>query len=141
LERAVEMITDGDIKAEDILSATSSTKISIKLPKVLNKVTGKETSIPFLFSRDRCAKKTKNYARSIKKKGAAFIMSLTEIAHSAWKENVWPVDSTVTDDESEDECALLCIYARPIFICIFTELWALLAEIFDGTTSMHCSCW
>ncbi|KAG1795903.1 hypothetical protein EV424DRAFT_1353337 [Suillus variegatus] len=117
LERAVEMIAVGDIKAEDILAATSSTKISVKLPKVLNKATGKETSIPFLFSRDRCAKKTKNYARSIKKKGAAFVTSLTEIARSAWKENVWPADSTVTDDESDD-------------------------EQFDGTTSTRCySCW
>ncbi|KAG2030951.1 hypothetical protein BDR03DRAFT_1016624 [Suillus americanus] len=62
LECAIEMIADGDMKAEDILAATSSTKINIKLPKVLNKVTGKETSIPFLFLRDRCAKKMKNYA-------------------------------------------------------------------------------
>ncbi|KAG2335667.1 hypothetical protein BDR05DRAFT_1003682 [Suillus weaverae] len=141
LERAVEMIAVGDIKAEDILAATSSTKISVKLPKVLNKATGKETSIPFLFSRDRCAKKTKNYARSIKKKGAAFVTSLTEIARSAWKENVWPADSTVTDDESDDERALLCIYALTIFLCIFTEFYLLLAE-FDGTTSTRCySCW
>ncbi|KAG2145253.1 hypothetical protein DEU56DRAFT_732233, partial [Suillus clintonianus] len=141
LERAVEMIAVGDIKAEDILAATLSTKISVKLPKVLNKVTGKETNIPFLFSRDRCAKKTKNYARSIKKMGAALVMSLTEIARSAWKENVWPVDSTVTDDKSEDEHALLCIYVLTIFLCIFTELYVLFAE-FDGTTSTRCySCW
>ncbi|KAG1730653.1 uncharacterized protein EDB91DRAFT_1252513 [Suillus paluster] len=141
LECAVEMIANGDIKAEDILATTSSTKTSIKLLKVLNKVTGKEMSIPFLFLCDRCAKKTKNYARSIKKKGVAFVVSLTEIARSAWKENVWPADSTVTDDESKDECALLCIYALPIFICIFIELWVLLTEIFDNITSTHCFSW
>ncbi|KAG2341698.1 hypothetical protein BDR05DRAFT_949527 [Suillus weaverae] len=105
----VEMIANGDIKAKDILAATSSTKISIKLPKILNKVTGKETSIPFLFSHNKCAKKMKYYARSIKKKGVAFVMSLTEIAHSAWKDNAWPTDSTVTDDKLEDEHALLKI--------------------------------
>jgi len=48
---------------------------------------------------------------------------MAEIAHSALKENVaW--DSTATDDESEDERALLCIYVLPfyLFIWIFTEL-------------------
>ncbi|KAG1871681.1 hypothetical protein F4604DRAFT_1582942, partial [Suillus subluteus] len=141
LECAVEMIANGDIKAKDILAATSSTKVNIKLPKVLNKVTGKETSIPFLFSHNRCAKKTKYYARSIKKKGPAFVTSLTEIARSAWKENVWPTDSTVTDDESKDEHTLLCIYMLTIFLCIVAELWVLFAENLDGTMSTHCSFW
>ncbi|KAG1722513.1 hypothetical protein EDB19DRAFT_1834975 [Suillus lakei] len=106
LERAVEMIATGDIKAENILASASSSKTNIKLPKILNKVTGKETSGSFLFSHDRCAKKTKQYTTSIKKKGPTFIASLTDIACSALKENAaW--GSTVSEDESKDECALL----------------------------------
>ncbi|KAG2064564.1 hypothetical protein BDR04DRAFT_1145859 [Suillus decipiens] len=105
LECTVEMITDGDIEAEDVLASASSSKINIKLPKILNKLTGKKTSAPFLFSRDRCTKKTKNYAKSIKNKGPAFIALLTEIVCSALKENVgW--DSPATDNKSDDECAL-----------------------------------
>ncbi|KAG1720917.1 uncharacterized protein EDB91DRAFT_1088646 [Suillus paluster] len=116
LERTVEMISTGDIKAENILASALSSKTNIKLLKVLNKVTGKETNAPFLFSRDRCAKKTKQYAMSIKKKGPAFIASLTDIARSGLKEcAAW--DSAVTEDESEDERALLCIYKSP------TALW------------------
>ncbi|KAG1896793.1 uncharacterized protein F5891DRAFT_1192689 [Suillus fuscotomentosus] len=53
LERAITLISDGDIKVEDILASTSAhSKLNIKLPKVLNKVTRKVTSAPYLFSRD-----------------------------------------------------------------------------------------
>lgn len=81
------------------------------------------------------------YAKSIKKKGLAFVTSFTEIICSAWKEHVWPTDSTVTDDESEDKRALLCIYTLTIFLCIVAELWVLFTENLDGTMSTHCSFW
>ncbi|KAG1728144.1 uncharacterized protein EDB91DRAFT_1253568 [Suillus paluster] len=125
--RAVEMVSTGDIKAENILASASSSKTNIKLPKVLNKVTGKETNAPFLFSHDRCTKKTKQYATSIKKKGPAFIASLTDIAQSGLKEcAAW--DSAVTEDKSKDERALLCIYKSPM------ALWTQAAA---ATGSIH----
>lgn len=130
------MIASGDIKAEDILAMTSSSKTPIKLPKVINKVTGKVTSGPFLFSRDKCAKKTKQYATSIKKKGPAFVASLTDIARSALKEQA-ACDSTLTEDESEDDRAMLCIYMLLVAFLLFTELRVLLAEIFNDVMPTH----
>ncbi|KAG2103163.1 hypothetical protein BD769DRAFT_1676420 [Suillus cothurnatus] len=140
LKRAVKMTADGDIKAEDVLASASSSKINIKLPKILNKLTGKETSAPFLFSHDRCTKKTKNYAKSIKNKGPAFISLLTEIACSALKEDVsW--DSPATDNKSDDERALLHIYVLLFLICVVTQLWISWVEFFDGPVfNLHCSC-
>ncbi|KAG2039250.1 hypothetical protein BDR03DRAFT_981012 [Suillus americanus] len=69
LEHAVTLISEGNIKVENILASTPSrSKLNIKLPKVLNKVTGKETSAPYLFSRNLWGKANTGYMKSIKKK-------------------------------------------------------------------------
>ncbi|KAG0693861.1 hypothetical protein DFH29DRAFT_778460, partial [Suillus ampliporus] len=74
LEHAVTLISEGNIKVENVLASTSSRgKLNIKLPKVLNKVTGKETSAPYLFSRDLWGKANAGYMKSIKKKGLDFV--------------------------------------------------------------------
>ncbi|KIJ57930.1 hypothetical protein HYDPIDRAFT_46803, partial [Hydnomerulius pinastri MD-312] len=52
VERAVEFIADRLIDVDEVLAsmADNGGKMRIKLPKVLNKATGKETSGPFMFS-------------------------------------------------------------------------------------------
>ncbi|KAG2101386.1 uncharacterized protein F5147DRAFT_776734 [Suillus discolor] len=74
LERAITLISEGNIKVENILASTSlCSKLNIKLSKVLNKATGKETSTPYLFSHDLWGKENTGYMKSIKKKGLDFI--------------------------------------------------------------------
>ncbi|KAG1880016.1 hypothetical protein F4604DRAFT_1995983 [Suillus subluteus] len=83
LECAVTLISDGDIKVEDILASTSArSKLNIKLPKVLNKVTGKVMSTPYLFSRDLWGKANTGYMKGIKKKGLDFVETTVDMSYS-----------------------------------------------------------
>ncbi|KAG1883847.1 hypothetical protein F4604DRAFT_1677553 [Suillus subluteus] len=107
LERAVTLISEGDIKVEDILaSATSRGKVIIKLPKVLNKITGKETSGPYMFSRDLWGKANTGYMKSIKKKSKNFVETIVEMARSALNEST-AADAAISHS-SDDDRAFLC---------------------------------
>ncbi|KAG1887705.1 hypothetical protein F4604DRAFT_1916520 [Suillus subluteus] len=109
LERAVTLISEGDIKVEDILaSATSRGKVIIKLPKVLNKITGKETSGPYMFSRDLWGKANTGYMKSIKKKSKNFVETIVEMARSALNEST-AADAAISHS-SDDDRAFLCMY-------------------------------
>ncbi|KAG1882349.1 hypothetical protein F4604DRAFT_1921498 [Suillus subluteus] len=109
LERAVTLISEGDIKVEDILaSATSRGKVIIKLPKVLNKITGKETSGPYMFSCDLWGKANTGYMKSIKKKSKNFVETIVEMARSALNEST-AADAAISHS-SDDDRAFLCMY-------------------------------
>ncbi|KAG2145143.1 hypothetical protein DEU56DRAFT_910266 [Suillus clintonianus] len=103
LERAVTLISDGDIKVEDILASTTSRgKVVIKLPKVLNKLTGKETSAPYMFSRDLWHKANTGYMKSIKKKSKDFVETTVEMARSALNEST-AADAAISHSSDDDQ--------------------------------------
>ncbi|KAG1732594.1 hypothetical protein EDB19DRAFT_2026971 [Suillus lakei] len=106
LERAVTLISEGDIKVEDILaSATSRGKVIIKLPKVLNKTTGKETSAPYMFSHDLWGKADAGYMKSIKKKSKNFVETIVEMARSALNEST-TADAAILHSSDDDRAFL-----------------------------------
>ncbi|KAG1866713.1 hypothetical protein F4604DRAFT_1928000 [Suillus subluteus] len=100
LECAVTLIEAGDIKVENILASTMShNKLNIKLPKVLNKVTGKETSAPYLFSRNLWGKAFNGYMKGISKKDKDFIEMTVEMVQLTMNESA----TGDADDESSDD--------------------------------------
>ncbi|KAG1829836.1 hypothetical protein EV424DRAFT_392168 [Suillus variegatus] len=119
LERAVTLISEGDIKVEDVLASTSARgKLNIKLPKVLNKVTGKVTSAPYLFSRDLWGKANTGYMKGIKKKGLDFVETTVDMARSALNESN-AADAGISES-SDDDRAFLCMYDIILFeLCLF----------------------
>lgn len=113
------MISEGDIKVEDVLASTSARgKLNIKLPKVLNKVTGKVTSAPYLFSRDLWGKANTGYMKGIKKKGLDFVETTVDMARSALNESN-AADAGISES-SDDDRAFLCMYDIILFeLCLF----------------------
>ncbi|KAG1728221.1 hypothetical protein EDB19DRAFT_2042616 [Suillus lakei] len=106
LERTVTLISEGDIKVEDILaSATSRGKVIIKLPKVLNKTTGKETSAPYMFSCDLWGKADAGYMKSIKKKSKNFVETIVEMARSALNKST-TADAAILHSSDDDHAFL-----------------------------------
>ena len=111
LERALTLIKAGDIKAEDVLASTTSrAKLNIKLPKVLNKHTGKETSAPYIFLHDNWGTATNGYMKSIKNKGKGFLESTVDMAYSALKESTARDAATSLTESFDDEHALLYMF-------------------------------
>ncbi|KAG2336537.1 hypothetical protein BDR05DRAFT_1005788 [Suillus weaverae] len=108
LEHAVTLISEGDIKVKDILASTSAcSKLNIKLPKVLNKVTGKVTSAPYLFSCDLWGKANTGYMKSIKKKGLNFVETTVDMARSALNESN-AADAGISESSDDDRAFLSC---------------------------------
>ncbi|KAG1858199.1 hypothetical protein F4604DRAFT_1685061 [Suillus subluteus] len=73
IERALGLIKNEQLKVQDVLLSTLCSKVAIKLPKVLNKLTGKETNVPFLFSASLWSKPTKAFIKSILSKPAGCV--------------------------------------------------------------------
>ncbi|KAG2106173.1 uncharacterized protein F5147DRAFT_653929 [Suillus discolor] len=122
IERALNMFAKKHLKVKEVLAAGSG-KLTIKLPKVLNKATGKMTNTPFLFSEARWTKATKSFTKSLSKKPAGYIEMTIQMARACTALN----DATDTpqgsfdEEESDDERAMLLIL--PHFmkdLCRFT---------------------
>jgi hypothetical protein len=107
------MFANKNLKVKDILATSVRGKLVIKLPKVLNKVTGKMTNAPFLFSAARWAKVTASFMKSISSKPAGYVETTVQMARActALNEAIESPQDSLNDDESEDdERAMLCKY-------------------------------
>ncbi|KAG2127950.1 hypothetical protein DEU56DRAFT_982614 [Suillus clintonianus] len=111
IERALGMFANKNLKVKDILASSARGKLVIKLPKVLNKVTGKMTNAPFLFSAARWAKVTTSFMKSISSKPAGYVETTVQMARActALNDAIESPQDSLNDDESEDdERAMLC---------------------------------
>ncbi|KAF8441011.1 hypothetical protein L210DRAFT_873627, partial [Boletus edulis BED1] len=111
LERAVNLIAEGNIVVEDVLAnwdANADSRNKIKLPKTTNPLTGRDSSGPYQFSAANWASDTAAYKQSIQKRGAAFIHDTFKAAQA--------LKSTPSDGDNNagasNPRALLC---RPSF--------------------------
>ena len=87
LECAIKFIVDSTIDVEQVLEDMANNtdgKMKVKLPKVLNKVTGRVTSSAFQFSAINWNSDTTAYQESIHKRGQAFVRA-TFTAAQAFK--------------------------------------------------------
>ena len=87
LERAIRFIVDGTIDVEQVLEDMANNtdgKMKVKLPKVLNKATGRVTSSAFQFSAVNWNSDTAAYQELIHKRGQAFVQA-TFTAAQAFK--------------------------------------------------------
>ena len=84
----------------------------IKLPKVLNKATGKRSNAPFLFSAANWRSQTKGFTKSIQNKPAGYIEATTKMGYTALKDiNTETPVSALTEDSDEDFRSLICEYS------------------------------
>lgn len=107
------MFANKNLKVKDILVSSARGKLVIKLPKVLNKVTGKMTNAPFLFSAARWAKVTTSFMKSISSKPAGYVETTVQMARACTALNnaiESPQDSLNDDESEDDERAMLCKY-------------------------------
>ncbi|KAG2128045.1 uncharacterized protein EDB93DRAFT_1332544 [Suillus bovinus] len=104
IERAVSMIANEVLEVQNVLSSASRGRVSIRLPKVLNKVTGKKTNIPFLFSAALWLKPTNSYIKSLLGKPAGYLETTVQMARTTLNDvTETPLGSLIDDDESEDD--------------------------------------
>jgi hypothetical protein len=99
------MFAQKHLNVKEVLAAGSG-KLAIKLPKVLNKTTGKMTNTLFLFSGARWMKAMKSFTKSLSKKPAGYIEMMIQMACASTALN----DATDTPQGSfdDDERAMLC---------------------------------
>ncbi|KAG1782887.1 hypothetical protein EV702DRAFT_1191338 [Suillus placidus] len=102
IECALKMIKKKELKVQDVLSSASHSKVTIKLLKVLNKLTGKETNVPFLFSATLWSKPTKAFIKSILRKPAGYVEATIEMARTTVND-VTDTPSNMLDDEESDK--------------------------------------
>ncbi|KAG1746415.1 hypothetical protein EDB19DRAFT_1609005, partial [Suillus lakei] len=83
LERALTLISNGDINVEVVLAAAPAQhRLMVKTPKVLNKATGKETWAIHTFSVSNWGSQTLAFSRSVQAKGDGAIKAISSMA---WK--------------------------------------------------------
>ncbi|KAG1867263.1 hypothetical protein DFJ58DRAFT_723936 [Suillus subalutaceus] len=104
IERALNMFADKHLKVKEVLAAGSG-KLAIKLPKILNKTTGKMTNAPFLFSGACWTKVTNSFIKSISNKPAGYIETTIQMARACTMSNdaMDPAQGSFDDEESEDD--------------------------------------
>ncbi|KAF9222236.1 hypothetical protein BS17DRAFT_839272 [Gyrodon lividus] len=112
LERAVKFIAQGTIDVEQVLADMANgpdSKMKIKLPKVLNKLTGHESSAPFQFLATNWNGDTAAYREAIQKRGQAFACSVFTAAqaHKGTKSGTGS-DADASESGIVNPCALLC---------------------------------
>ncbi|KAG2107197.1 uncharacterized protein F5147DRAFT_774418 [Suillus discolor] len=109
IKRALGLIKNKQLKVQDVLLSASRSKVAIKLPKVLNKMMGKEINVPFLFSATLWSKPTKAFIKSILSKPAGYVEATIEMAHTTVNDATDTVLSLLDDEESDkDERAMIC---------------------------------
>ncbi|KAG1813069.1 hypothetical protein DFJ58DRAFT_740122 [Suillus subalutaceus] len=111
IKRALNMFMDDVLKVKQVLASGSRGKLAIKLPKLLNKTTGKMTNAPFLFSGARWTKITTSFIKSISSKPAGYVETTIQMAHACTtlKDTMDTPHGLLDNEESEDnEHAVLC---------------------------------
>ncbi|KAG1852597.1 hypothetical protein C8R48DRAFT_777417 [Suillus tomentosus] len=108
IECAITMIADGELRLWDVLSSASRGRVSIRLPKVLNKVTGKETNILFLFLAALWLKPTNPFIKSLLGKPTGYLKTTVQMVHATLNDVTETLLDSLDDDESEDDkCAMI----------------------------------
>ncbi|KIK75807.1 hypothetical protein PAXRUDRAFT_29040 [Paxillus rubicundulus Ve08.2h10] len=123
LERAVKFIAKGIIDVEQVLADMANSpdsKMKIKLPKVLNKQTGRETLAPFQFLSANWNGDTAAYRESIQKRGQAFVRSIFAAAqaHKGIKTGTSNANTDTSEPGTVNPRALLC----EIFTSFYSNL-------------------
>ena len=112
LERALTFIRDDIINVDDVLASLASGKFAVKLPKVLNKATGKESSGQYQFSYQNWRDQVEDYKSSIKTRTEDEIKDIIAFAWKAFKKN--PANgSSAAESDAEVPArkrALICMY-------------------------------
>ncbi|KAG1862365.1 hypothetical protein C8R48DRAFT_709623 [Suillus tomentosus] len=105
IEHALVLFKNKQLKVQDVLSSASRSKVAIKLPKIVNKLTEKKTNTPFSFSATLWSKPTKGFIKSILNKPAGYVEATIEMARTA----NGATDMPSSDDEEwyEDERAMI----------------------------------
>ena len=90
-------------------------KMKVKLPKVLNKATGRESTAPYQFSSQNWNSKTMAYKSSVNRRGPEFIQGVFTEALRRRNQKPGSTDSVGATDANGnggdvDPRALLCIY-------------------------------
>ncbi|KAG2046351.1 hypothetical protein BDR06DRAFT_899403, partial [Suillus hirtellus] len=101
LERALTLISNGDINVEDVLTAVpAQCRLMMKTPKVLNKATGKETWMIHAFSVSNWGSQTLAFSRSVQAKGDEVIKTIASMAWKVLKKSKSGLESFLNEDES-----------------------------------------
>ncbi|KIJ07271.1 hypothetical protein PAXINDRAFT_19532 [Paxillus involutus ATCC 200175] len=111
VERALTLIQKGHIDVDKSLKSIKGGKLSITLPKSLNKYTGKQTSAPYLFSDQHWGRAVRSYAHSLSTRGDDYIHDIIQLARETVRgTGVLSLSTEVGSDEPEefDERAYLC---------------------------------
>ncbi|KAF9230994.1 hypothetical protein BU15DRAFT_56663 [Melanogaster broomeanus] len=111
VERALTLIQKGHIDVDNSLRSIKGGKLSVTLPKSLNKYTGKQTSAPYLFSDQLWGRAVRSYAHSISTRGDDYIHDIVQLARETMQgTGVLPHSTDAGSDEPEelDERAYLC---------------------------------
>ncbi|KAF8836653.1 hypothetical protein BDN67DRAFT_1014499 [Paxillus ammoniavirescens] len=125
VERALTLISRREIDVEKSLKAIKGGKLSITLPKALNRHTGKQTSAPYLFSDQLWGRAVRSYAHSISTRGDDYIHGVVQLARKTMQgTGVLPLSTEGGSDEQEelDEHTYLCKWFSCSSGCI---LWFL----------------
>ncbi|KAG1730978.1 uncharacterized protein EDB91DRAFT_1252421 [Suillus paluster] len=108
IERAITMIAQKELKAQNVLLSASRGWVSIKLPKILNKATGKETNVLFLFLAARWAKLTNSFIKSLLGKPAGYLETTVQMACATLNDVSETPSGLLSEDKLEDdECAMI----------------------------------
>ncbi|KAH7930535.1 hypothetical protein BV22DRAFT_1000484, partial [Leucogyrophana mollusca] len=97
LERGLKLFIDRDIKLSDI---DLSTKNNTKIPRKINKITGKESTTKLAFSEPNWGSKTRGYMKSITRRHADSIPLTIGLARTVAKARK---TGGKTDEEGEGE--------------------------------------
>jgi len=82
LEHAITFIAKGVLEGEQENLSTTDGKPKLKLPKVLNKQTGQETTTPFQFSSTNWSGNAAAYRELVQSRGPAFVQAVFSKAHT-----------------------------------------------------------
>jgi hypothetical protein len=109
LERALTFVRDKVIDVDNVLASLANGKFAVKLPKVLNKATGKESSGQYQFSYQNWRDQMEDYVSSIK---ARTEDEIEDIILLAWKVLKKPATTAAESDSEEPvrKRALICMY-------------------------------
>ncbi|KAG1879818.1 hypothetical protein F4604DRAFT_1679396 [Suillus subluteus] len=109
IEHAVTVIVHKELKAENVLLSTSRAQFSIRLPKILNKATGKETNVLFLFSAACWTKPTNLFIKSLLGKPAGYLETMVQMTCATLNEVTKTPSGSLNKDKLEnDQCAMIC---------------------------------
>ncbi|KIJ08242.1 hypothetical protein PAXINDRAFT_102642 [Paxillus involutus ATCC 200175] len=103
VERALTLIQKGHIDVNKSLKSIKGGKLSITLPKSLNKYTGKQSSTPYIFSDQLWGRAVRSYAHSISTRGNEYIHDIVQLARETVQgTGVLPLSTDVGSDEPEE---------------------------------------